>query len=218
MTLFGSGTRPNRNPLKPEENSSFYTVPVKLSFASKQIAIRVTEVLKGKYKLPVTTPYHKSLRACFTHVQKNVRSLNPGYQVRVNLDVKNRLLKAAVRPNGESSWELLSNSFQLPPQALDPKFQDIKSMLLNSLASSPSKSPPSRHSSSNSMDCNDDDKSSKTSPSAALGKNKQKPSAPAKENSAGTSHKPSGAPITNRFSALARTPPSKPKGNDGAAG
>ncbi len=218
MTLFGTGTRPNRNPLKPEENSSFYTVPVKLSFASKQIAIRVTEVLKGKYKLPVTTPYHKSLRACFTHVQKNIRSLNPGYQVRVNLDVKNRLLKAAVRPNGDSSWELLSNSFQLPPQALDPKFQDIKSMVLNSLASSPSKSPPSRHSSSNSMDCNDDDKSSKTSPPASLSKNKPKPSAPAKEISAGTSHKPSGASITNRFYALARTPPSKPKGNDGAAG
>jgi hypothetical protein len=68
------------------------------------------------------------------------------------------------------------------------------------------------------MDCNDDEKSSKTSPPASLGKNKPKPTAPAKEISAGTAHKPSGAPISNRFSALARTPPSKPKGNDGAAG
>ncbi len=57
MTLFGSGTRPNR---KPEDNGKFYTVPVKLTFASKQVALRVTEVLKGKYKLPITTPYHKS--------------------------------------------------------------------------------------------------------------------------------------------------------------
>ena len=123
--MFGSGTWPNRNPLAPEDNGKFYTVPVKLTFASKQIAIRVTEVLKGKYKLPITTPYHKSLRACFTHVQKSVRSLNPGHQVRVNLDVKNRSLKASVRIGDKCPWELLSNTFPLPPEALDPKFHDV---------------------------------------------------------------------------------------------
>jgi hypothetical protein len=138
MTLFGSGTRPNRNPLNPEGNGKFYTVPVKFMFASKQVAIRVTEVLKGRYKLPVTTPYHKSLRACFTHVQKKVRSMNPGYQVRVNLDVKNRLLKASVRPADKAPWELLSQTFPLPPEALDPKYQDVKSMVFGT----PTKSPP----------------------------------------------------------------------------
>jgi hypothetical protein len=34
MTMFGSGTRPNRNPLAPEDNGKFYTVPVKLTFAT----------------------------------------------------------------------------------------------------------------------------------------------------------------------------------------
>jgi hypothetical protein len=156
MTMFGSGTRPNRNPLAPEDNGKFYTVPVKLTFASKQIAIRVTEVPKGKYKLPITTPYHKSLRACFTHVQKSVRSLNPGHQVRVNLDVKNRSLKASVRMGDKSPWELLSNTFSLPPVALDPKFHDVKSMVLPSLSSSPSKTPPHpRRFSSDIMECGD---------------------------------------------------------------
>jgi exonuclease III len=119
MTLFGTGTRPNRNPLKPEDNGKFYTVPVKLTFASKQVAIRVTEVLKGKYKLPITTPYHKSLRACFTHVQKSVRALNPNHQVRVNLDQKNCLLKASVRSGDKSpcvSNSLsISNTFRTNP-------------------------------------------------------------------------------------------------------
>ncbi len=155
MTLFGTGTRPNRNPLKSEDNGKFFTVPVKLTFANKQVvAIRVTEVLKGTYKLPITTPYHKSLRACFTHVQKKVRALNPGYQVRVNLDAKNRLLKASVRPAEKCPWELLTETFPLPQQALDPKFQDLKSMVLPSIGS-PTKSPPSRRSSSNGMDCGD---------------------------------------------------------------
>ncbi len=141
MTLFGTCTRPNRNPLKSEDNGKFFTVPVKLTFANKQVAIRVTEVLKGTYKLPITTPYHKSLRACFTHVQKKVRALNPGYQVRVNLDAKNRLLKASVRPAEKCPWELLTETFPLPQQALDPKFQDLKSLILPSIGS-PTKSPP----------------------------------------------------------------------------
>ena len=68
MTLFGSATRPSRNPQNPSENSSFYTIPVKLSFANRQICQRVSELLKGKYKMQITTPYHKTLRACFSLV------------------------------------------------------------------------------------------------------------------------------------------------------
>jgi hypothetical protein len=215
MTLFGSGTRPNRNPLKPEDNGKFYTVPVKLTFASKQIAIRVTEVLKGKYKLPITTPYHKSLRACFTHVQKEVRMLNPNHQVRVNLDIKNRVLKASVRLGEKGPWELLNNSFPLPSEALDPKFQDIKSLSLPALSASPTKPSPHRRSSSNSMECGEDS-SEKGSPPTSLSKLKPKLPAPVKDTSASNSKKSNGT--TNRFSALARTPPHKPKGNDGAAG
>jgi hypothetical protein len=208
MTLFGSGTRPNRNLLKPEDNGKFYTVPVKLTFASKQIAIRVTEVLKGKYKLPITTPYHKSLRACFTHVQKEVCSLNPNHQVRVNLDQKNRLLKAAVRLGEKGPWELLNNSFPLPSEALDPKFQDIKSMPLPALSASPTKPPPNRRLSTNSMESGEDGSEKGSSPTS-LSKPKPKQPALVKDNSAGNSKKGTGT--TNRFSALARIPPPPPQ-------
>jgi hypothetical protein len=221
MTMFGSGTRPNRNPLAPEDNGKFYTVPVKLTFASKQIAIRVTEVLKGKYKLPITTPYHKSLRACFTHVQKSVRSLNPGHQVRVNLDVKNRSLKASVRIGDKCPWELLSNTFPLPPEALDPKFHDVKSMVLPSLSSSPAKTPPHpRRFSSDNMECGDGG-SEKVSPVINSEKNKTAKTADTGKDFSANSNKKSNstAATTNRFSALARTPPpSKPLVKDGAAG
>jgi hypothetical protein len=96
MTLFGSGTRPSRNPQNPSENCSFYTIPVKLSFANRQVCQRVTELLKGKFKMQITTPYHKTLRACFSLVQAKVRAENPDYQVRVNLDLNHRALKAYI--------------------------------------------------------------------------------------------------------------------------
>jgi hypothetical protein len=86
MTFFGSGTRPSKNPSNSSENGSFYTVPVKLSFQNRQVASKIFETLR-KYKIQVTTPYHKSLRASFALVQAKVRAENPGYQVRVNLDL-----------------------------------------------------------------------------------------------------------------------------------
>jgi hypothetical protein len=86
--------------------------------------------------------------------------MNPGYQVRVNLDVKNRLLKASVRPADKALWELLSQTFPLPSEALDPKYQDGKSMVFGS----PTKIPTTRRSSDNSMDCGDDENSKVRSP------------------------------------------------------
>jgi hypothetical protein len=217
MTLFGTSTRPNRNPLNSEENGKFYTVPVKLTFASIQVASRVTEVLKGDYKLPITTPYHKSLRACFTHVQKTVCALNPGYQVRVNLDLKNQALKASVQPADKCPWELLTNSFPLPPQALDPKFQDIKSMHFESITGSPTKSPPIRPTSSEVMDC--ETVSAMGSPPLSHSKKTSRQGSVSTDNTANNSKKGNGPSVSNRFSALARTPPPpKQKVNDGAAG
>ncbi len=211
MTLFGTGTRLNRNPQKPEEDGNFYTVPVKFSFASKQVASSVTEALKGKYKLRITTPYHKSLRECFSFVQKKVRSHNPGYQVRVNLDMKNRALKASVRPSESATWELLGETFSLPKDALDPKFKDVKSMVFPS--SPVIKTPPKRFSSSEKMDYG-----TEPLPKDKLAKTPETVANTSRENSAALVTKNSGVPTQNRFSALARTPPPGHKSTDGAAG
>jgi hypothetical protein len=117
MSFFGSGTRPSKNPSDPTSNGAYYTIPVKLSFQNRQTALRVTEILKGKYKFQVTTPYHKSLRASFALVQKKVRAKNPDYQVRVNLDMNKRALKAFIRPDVDNAdkypWEFVGQPIPL---------------------------------------------------------------------------------------------------------
>jgi hypothetical protein len=135
MSFFGSGTRPSKNPSEPTSNGAYYTIPVKLSFQNRQTALRVTEILKGKYKLQVTTPYHKSLRASFALVQKKVRAKNPDYQVRVNLDMNKRSLKAFIRPDVDNAdkypWEFVGQPIPLPEDALNPKFTDIEKITLS---------------------------------------------------------------------------------------
>jgi hypothetical protein len=143
MTFFGSGTRPSKNPSNSSENGSFYTVPVKLTFQNRQVASKIFETLR-KYKIQVTTPYHKSLRASFALVQAKVRAENPGYQVRVNLDLNKRALKAFVRPNVEHAerypWEFVGKSIPLPPDALNPKVTEVEKIVLptSPVLSSPS--------------------------------------------------------------------------------
>jgi hypothetical protein len=142
MTFFGSATRPSKNPSNSAENGSFYTVPVKLTFQNKQVASKIFETLR-KYKVQVTTPYHKSLRASFGLVQAKIRAENPSYQVRVNLDLNKRALKAFVRPNVEHAerypWEFVGKPFPLPPDALNPKVTEVEKMVLptSPLSSSP---------------------------------------------------------------------------------
>jgi hypothetical protein len=133
MTFFGSGTRPSKNPSNSSENGSFYTVPVKLSLQNRQVASKIFETLR-KYKIQVTTPYHKSLRASFALVQAKVRAENPGYQVRVNLDLNKRALKAFVRPNVDHAerypWEFVGKAIPLPPDALNPKVTEVEKIVL----------------------------------------------------------------------------------------
>jgi hypothetical protein len=133
MTFFGSVTRPSKNPSNSSENGSFYTIPVKLSFQNRQVASKIFETLR-KYKVQVTTPYHKSLRASFALVQAKIRAENPGYQVRVNLDLNKKALKAFVRPNVEHAerypWEFVGKPIPLPPDALNPKITEVEKMVL----------------------------------------------------------------------------------------
>ncbi len=133
MTFFGSVTRPSKNPSNSSKNGSFYTVPVKLSFQNRQVASKIFETLR-KYKVQVTTPYHKSLRGSFALVQAKIHAENPGYQVRVNLDLNKKALKAFVRPNVDHAerypWEFVGKPIPLPLDALNPKITEVEKMVL----------------------------------------------------------------------------------------
>jgi len=133
MDLFGSTTRPVRNASNPSMNGKYYTVPVKLTYQNKQTATRVSELLKGTYKIHTSTPYHKSLRTAISLVHQRVRQNLPSTQVKVSLDVTNKRLKVAVRPDNNlpnNRWASHSSSYPLPQEALDPKHTELSSITL----------------------------------------------------------------------------------------
>jgi len=134
MDLYGTGTRPCKIPGNPSANGSFYTVPVKLSFQNKQTAQRVTDLLKNRYKISTSTPYHRSLRTAMNLVREKVRNENPDSQVMVNLEFAARSLEAKIRPEGASStgtrWKTLATRYPLPKEALDPKLSEVSTIRL----------------------------------------------------------------------------------------
>jgi len=134
MDCLGTSTRPNKDPRNKANNGKFYTIPVKLAFNNKPMAKQVTDLLRRKYKLSTSIPYHKSLKASITLVYKKLETEHPGYQVKVNLDTVNRKLRGSIRkpptPDPESQkWTHLGKAYPLPPEALDTKLRDIPTEL-----------------------------------------------------------------------------------------
>jgi hypothetical protein len=124
MDCLGTSTRPNKDPRNKANNAKFYTIPVKLAFNNKPMAKQVTDLLRRKYKLSTSIPYHKSLKASITLVYKKLVEEHPGYQVKVNLDTVNRRLRGSIRkpptPDPETQkWTHLGKAYPLPPEALD---------------------------------------------------------------------------------------------------
>jgi hypothetical protein len=117
MDCLGTSTRPNKDPRNKANNGKFYTIPVKLAFNNKPMAKQVTDLLRRKYKLSTSIPYHKSLKASITLVYKKLEMEHPGYQVKVNLDTVNRKLRGSIK------------AYPLPPEALDTKLRDIPTEL-----------------------------------------------------------------------------------------
>jgi hypothetical protein len=66
MDLFGKGTKPCKDPRDASRNASFYTIPVKLSFNNKQVSKQVNEILRQKYKVSTSIPYHRTLKQAIT--------------------------------------------------------------------------------------------------------------------------------------------------------
>jgi hypothetical protein len=132
MVLFGSKTAPCKVPGKPQENGSFYTVPVKLMFKDKKTAQTAAEILRKVLKLGSTTPYHKSLRSAINLALSKTKAAHPGSQAKVQVDSSKRLLKCFIRPDvsNPGKWKESGKNFPIPPEALDPSSRDFSGMEL----------------------------------------------------------------------------------------
>ncbi len=150
MVLFGKGTRPCKDPRNSANNGKFYTVPVKLSFGNKQVAKSVNDILRQKYKVSTSIPYHKTLKKAITMAHDRISSTCQGLQVLISLDMVNRCLKPFVREpparasrSGPANWRSAGPPIQLPREALDPKIKEISEDF--SLPATPVLSAPTEH-------------------------------------------------------------------------
>jgi hypothetical protein len=146
MNLFGKGTKPCKDPKNSAINGTFYTVPVKLSFNNKQVAKVVNDMLRQKYKVSTSIPYHKTLKKAITMAHDRVSKQNPGKQVLISLDAANKCLKPFLRDpptgrrrSGASNWIATNGIIALPYDAFDPKIKDISEDF--SLPTSPTLTP-----------------------------------------------------------------------------
>jgi hypothetical protein len=132
MVLFGSKTAPCKVPGKPQENGSFFTVPVKLMFKDKKTAQTAAEILRKVLKLGSTTPYHKSLRSAINLAIRKTRASHPGSQAKVQVDSSKKVLKCFIRPDvsNPGQWSAASKNFPIPAEALDPSSRNFSGMEL----------------------------------------------------------------------------------------
>jgi hypothetical protein len=132
MDLLGKGTKPCKDPRDASRNASFYTIPVKLTFSNKQVSKQVNEILRQKYKVSTSIPYHRTLKQAITMAHEKISKLNPGKQVLISLDAPKKCLKPFIRlppagsnRTGDSGWSPAGNPIPLPADALNPKLREI---------------------------------------------------------------------------------------------
>jgi len=132
MDLLGKGTKPCKNNKDAGINGSFYTIPVKLTFGNKQVSKHVNEILRQKYKVSTSIPYHRSLKQAITMAHEKVSKKHPGKQVLISLDAPKHCLKPFIRDTpsggyrkGESGWVSAGNPIPLPSEALNPKLKEV---------------------------------------------------------------------------------------------
>jgi hypothetical protein len=132
MDLFGKGTRPCKDPRNPRNDGSYYTIPVKLSFSNKQVSKHVNEILRQKYKVSTSIPYHRTLKQAITMAHEKISKQNPGKQVLISLDAPKKCLKPFIRDppragakKGENGWLSAGNPIPLPAEALNSKLKEV---------------------------------------------------------------------------------------------
>jgi hypothetical protein len=104
MEFLGRVTKPyaNRFNDKDPENGSFHTLPVKLSFKTKEAKTRAEKVFKKNCKLQCSTPYPKRLRQLIAETVAAEKSKHAGCFIQVKVDLDGLQLKISRRT--DTNW------------------------------------------------------------------------------------------------------------------
>jgi hypothetical protein len=117
MTFFGATTKPYKSPSDPN-TGTFYTVPVKYDFESRDTRVRAEKILRANCKVRCDTPYPPILRECMKRVIADVKKDYPGCRVKVTVDANNFALRVA-RWHEKGGWFYAKEDIPLPKEALD---------------------------------------------------------------------------------------------------
>jgi hypothetical protein len=119
MEFLGKGgSKKYYNKLKPNDplNGKFCTVPIKLTFKSKEERVRAEQSLRKYCKVKYSTPYPKKLRTLIGNVVKEGKQKKPEHYIRVKVDSNKMTVSAQAsikNPNGRWGSGHLS---QHPPR------------------------------------------------------------------------------------------------------
>jgi hypothetical protein len=119
MDFFGKASKPyeNRKNATDPANGTFCTMPVKLSFKSKEAKARAEKVLKKTCKVQCTTPYPLGLRQVINKVLHEQKNQFPGCFIQVKPDPDNLTLSVSRR--ADSGWINNYQSINLDNKVMD---------------------------------------------------------------------------------------------------
>jgi hypothetical protein len=130
LDFLGRGSKPFYNRKKPddEQNNTFCTVPVKLTWKTKGERIRAEQSIRRVCKAKCSTPYPKEIRSLMDEVLKAGQSAKPGCFIRVRVNQESLSVVAHAREG--DVWTDLGLKKDIPldiPGATDPANQDDES-------------------------------------------------------------------------------------------
>jgi hypothetical protein len=120
LDFLGRGTKPFYNRKNPEDpmNKTFCTVPIKLTWKSKEERIRGEQAIRRICKSKCSTPYPRKIRGLIDEVLKAGQAAKPGCFIRIKVNHDSLTVVAHARE--DNKWIDLNLRKVIPLDILDP--------------------------------------------------------------------------------------------------
>jgi hypothetical protein len=125
MEILGNGgSKKYYNRLKPSDplNGKFCTVPIKLTFKTKEERVKAEQSLRKFSKVKCSVPYPKKLRTIIGNMVKEGKKQKPDTYIKVKVDTEKMKVTAHASVKGDNGrwvWEDLKLSQDIPLDILE---------------------------------------------------------------------------------------------------
>ena len=118
------GSKKYYNRLKPSDplNGKFCTVPIKLTFKTKEERVKAEQSLRKFSKVKCSVPYPKKLRTIIGNMVKEGKKQKPDTYIKVKVDTEKMKVTAHASVKGDNGrwvWEDLKLSQDIPLDILE---------------------------------------------------------------------------------------------------